>query len=421
MQNQHGFVAICIIFVLMGFQAVNAQHTIQFYTAGQRYGVADLDCFWISPTKDVSDTLAIKYQCESPDSQTVGKVIWRSGASNYCVWGQFGCFSDSPYNAKAGSVWFKNLNFEGTVYLKVRYSKYSASTVPIEIYLDGKTIGSFQPLNQGSWTNYGESDWIEIKHTPKMLSFYTKGQSYGTADLDCFWLSKTGDMSNAIEYQCENPDTQTVGESIWRSAARKLRVHGQFGCRGYSPYSAKSGLIGFKNLPFEGKVYIKIRYSKYSRSSVPIEIHINGEKQNSFVPNNMGDWNRFTETGWIPIDFTSEFAKASPDNPGIQAQRPEGFRLSQNYPNPFNPQTTINYSLPKNCHVELIIFNLQGQEIRRLVSEFQSAGDFNVVWDGQTQSGLPVASGTYFYQIRVKSPEVGPAEFTEIKKMHLIK
>jgi hypothetical protein len=87
---------------------------------------------------------------------------------------------------------------------------------------------------------------------------------------------------------------------------------------------------------------------------------------------------------------------------------------SQNFPNPFNPQTEIAYSLPGDCYVKLTIYNIQGQKVKQLVDEYQSAGTKKVVWDGCDESGEEVASGIYFYRI-----EAGPN--TETNRMALLK
>jgi hypothetical protein len=71
---------------------------------------------------------------------------------------------------------------------------------------------------------------------------------------------------------------------------------------------------------------------------------------------------------------------------------PQEFFLAQNYPNPFNPATTIDYSLPEPGSVRLIVYDLLGRQVARLVDEHQSAGPHTAVFDA-TQH----ASGTYIY------------------------
>ena len=88
---------------------------------------------------------------------------------------------------------------------------------------------------------------------------------------------------------------------------------------------------------------------------------------------------------------------------------PTEYRLSQNYPNPFNPATVIKYSLPKTGEVRLLIFNIKGEEVVRLVNEVQSAGKYEMLWEADIFS-----SGIYFYRFTV-------GDFTQTKKMVLLK
>ncbi len=79
------------------------------------------------------------------------------------------------------------------------------------------------------------------------------------------------------------------------------------------------------------------------------------------------------------------------------------FELQQNYPNPFNPSTTIEYELPKSGLVQLTIYNSVGQKVRTLVNVRQSAGRYQVVWNGCDQTGRQVGSGVYFCRLQYKN------------------
>jgi len=93
---------------------------------------------------------------------------------------------------------------------------------------------------------------------------------------------------------------------------------------------------------------------------------------------------------------------------------PEEFTLHQNYPNPFNPVTTINYDLPQQTHVNLMIYDILGREVVKLVSEETPAGYQSVIWNTRNNFGQPVSAGIYFYQIQTKG-------FVKTRKMVLLK
>jgi len=92
---------------------------------------------------------------------------------------------------------------------------------------------------------------------------------------------------------------------------------------------------------------------------------------------------------------------------------PTEYRLNQNYPNPFNPSTTIRYELPERGNVEIIIYDLLGQQVAALVSEEKEAGRYSITWNGINQYGGQV-SGIYFYRLSTKN-------FSQTKKFMLLK
>lgn len=93
----------------------------------------------------------------------------------------------------------------------------------------------------------------------------------------------------------------------------------------------------------------------------------------------------------------------------ISSQVPLKFIVMQNYPNPFNPSTKIKYSIPQKNHVSLKIYNALGKEIITLVNGINSAGNYEVTFDGSN-----IASGIYFYQIKA-------GDYLETKKFVLLK
>ena len=90
-------------------------------------------------------------------------------------------------------------------------------------------------------------------------------------------------------------------------------------------------------------------------------------------------------------------------------QVPNVYSLSQNYPNPFNPSTKINFALPKQGFVSLKIYDVLGREIRTLVNEVKSAGNYTVDFNASEFS-----SGVYFYRIQAN-------DFMDVKRMLLVK
>ena len=93
---------------------------------------------------------------------------------------------------------------------------------------------------------------------------------------------------------------------------------------------------------------------------------------------------------------------------------PHNYALQQNFPNPFNPRTTIHYELPNQELVQIIIFNLLGHQVKRLVDGFRGAGVNSIVWDGTNDHGQPVSAGIYIYQLQAGG-------FLQTRKMILLK
>ena len=102
------------------------------------------------------------------------------------------------------------------------------------------------------------------------------------------------------------------------------------------------------------------------------------------------------------------------------ATRPE-IVLSQNHPNPFLPAsssrsagTSISYHVSQNAAVNLTVYNIRGQRVKRLFEGEATAGRHTVYWDGRDEQGKLVGSGIYFYKLSSEHE-------TQTKKMLLVR
>lgn len=89
--------------------------------------------------------------------------------------------------------------------------------------------------------------------------------------------------------------------------------------------------------------------------------------------------------------------------------KPEQYDLWQNYPNPFNPNTTIKYVLPESNQVSLLVYNVLGQQVAKLVNQEQYPGTYSVNFNAGD-----LTSGTYFYRFQA-------GNYIATKKMVILK
>ncbi|MDP4212837.1 MAG: DUF4082 domain-containing protein [Bacteroidota bacterium] len=104
---------------------------------------------------------------------------------------------------------------------------------------------------------------------------------------------------------------------------------------------------------------------------------------------------------WVdPVFMTNTKTQSGSGNDTL------AYFLLQNFPNPVpNQNTRISYKIPVNAAVELVLFDLQGRQVKMLVNEKQDAGihyyDLNTATLGK---------GLYFYRLR-------SGNFWDVRKM----
>jgi hypothetical protein len=109
-------------------------------------------------------------------------------------------------------------------------------------------------------------------------------------------------------------------------------------------------------------------------------------------------------------DYSNDSLPAPPPPPVV----PASFALSQNYPNPFNGKTKIAFDVPVSGNVKIVVYNILGQEVARVLDQPMLPGHYDATWDGRTVEGNDAASGVYYYRLTAENTRM-------TKKMILIK
>ena len=108
-----------------------------------------------------------------------------------------------------------------------------------------------------------------------------------------------------------------------------------------------------------------------------------------------------------PITISNSYSLTSVNS--SESGIPINYELSQNYPNPFNPTTNIQFSLPKNSNVKLVVYDILGRVVSQLVDKDLTAGNYKINFNASNLS-----SGTYFYSLHA-------GDFVSVKKLMLVK
>jgi hypothetical protein len=134
-----------------------------------------------------------------------------------------------------------------------------------------------------------------------------------------------------------------------------------------------------------------------------------------------GELLRVTTTAAVDLSRLTITARGvANEDLGTTVTQPDGtslprvFALAQNVPNPFNPMTKIGFALPADAAVRLRVFGVDGRLVRTLIDGRMTAGSHDVIWDGRSDSGRLVASGTYFCRIEAGAD-------VQTRKMSLMK
>ena len=84
----------------------------------------------------------------------------------------------------------------------------------------------------------------------------------------------------------------------------------------------------------------------------------------------------------------------------VSSLKPRAFTLHRNTPNPFRQATRISYDLPARGRTSLVIYDVDGRQVRMLADGWQDAGRYSLDWDGKDKKGRACPAGIYFCALK---------------------
>ncbi len=121
-------------------------------------------------------------------------------------------------------------------------------------------------------------------------------------------------------------------------------------------------------------------------------------------------------TGWAVGDKSAIYKLSGTTSVEEENGIPVDFALNQNFPNPFNPSTTFSFSLQSDGQTELMLYNMQGEKIATLISEYLTAGKHTKIVDF---TNLGLSSGVYLYKLSLTGAD--GKIMSAMKKLTLLK
>ena len=149
------------------------------------------------------------------------------------------------------------------------------------------------------------------------------------------------------------------------------------------------------NLYINDNINMDISYNVTDNKHYILIYSMDGEVLDS------SEYRIFESTGVFNID---EIIAVNSNNESVnifinEEVYPDEFLLKQNFPNPFNPITNIEIDLSSSENIKLIVFDLNGRQVKELASGYFNKGIHSFVWNSLDDNGIEVSSGMYIYQL----------------------
>lgn len=323
---------------------------------------------------------------------------------------------------KSGQIWYRSL----TVYLTKSSLFSDLRTACVnsakDLYGEGSAeynavVQSFQAVGIGEGSNPGTT--TDLTYDDGNPDEYV----YETAGNWALAVKFTPPVSNA---QISEVKVYISGEIGQGNGSFYLGIYNSDGNNGLpgsailSPYAYTPQETGWQTFNLNGNsginsdFYVAVIYDGNSFPAIGADPPPGNKRAYEYDPSK--GWYNLAQMG-SEYDYTL-FMRTTMLTPTgvaeIENKVPEKFEISSNYPNPFNPTTSIKYSLPVGENVSIIIYDITGKEVAKLVNNYQNAGTYVVTWNGKDNYGAQAASGVYLYRIQA-------GNYVKTQKMTLLK
>ncbi len=246
----------------------------------------------------------------------------------------------------------------------------------------------FYPLQVGNQWDYGEIDF----HTPGQYTYLYSARIIGDTT-----------MPNAMNYAIEKAGSGTrylrqVGSRVLAYDSNKDNVLYDF-----SLHDGDTALI-VRSDPYITVVTVRVGQGQMFGRSLKGWTYVTTTNTSSdggsriTITDSIGHTYSFIDGGYTEYLMGAlingkQYGTITRVAPRENI-RPSEFRLFQNYPNPFNPVTTIQYFVPVQTQVNLILYSSLGDEVGIIFHGVQEAGLHVARVDG-----TELASGVYFVRL----------------------
>jgi len=203
-------------------------------------------------------------------------------------------------------------------------------------------------------------------------------------------LSPIGDGSNYVKYKLNLPKRAVYKVQAWWVDANNRATNTPFVIK----HDGNTDTVKM-NQTTNGARWVDV--GQYT---------FNGDTTECIIISNKATTNQYVAADAVRINSFDSVFTAVNENKNIVL---DNYSLEQNYPNPFNPSTTIKYAVKERGLIKLAIYDVLGKEVRTLVNESQSAGNYEVNFNAAS-----LTSGVYFYKLNT-------GNFSSVKKMILMK